>query len=153
MDRQKEILLTELKKITDPLNITVVELEPKRGPNGLNIIVIIYKDGGVTIHDCEKVSRLFNDRLVILKPIEGENYNLQVSSPGIHRIFKNKNEYNLFKSKDVKVILTGPFDDRYKSAIIEGKLKGIENDIVTIEIDGEMVSIPLNKISKTKLNG
>ncbi|MCK4804647.1 MAG: ribosome maturation factor RimP [Spirochaetes bacterium] len=148
----KEILLKEVKKISDPLNITVVELNAKRGPNGLNIIVIIDKEEGVTLNDCEKISRLFNDRLEILEPIEEENYNLQVSSPGIHRIFKNKNEYNLFKSKDVKVMLKEPFDDIYKSAILEGKLRGLEDDIVTIEVDGETISIHLDSISKTKLN-
>ena len=152
MDSLKEILLKEVKKISDPVNITVVELDAKRGPNGLNIIVIIDKEEGVTLNDCEKISRLFNDRLEILEPIEEENYNLQVSSPGIHRIFKNKNEYNLFKSKDVKVMLKEPFDYIYKSAILEGKLRGLEEDIVTIEVDGETLSIPLDSISKTKLN-
>ncbi len=152
MDSLKEILLKEVKKISDPLNINVVELGAKRGPNGLNIIVIIDKEEGVTLNDCEKISRLFNDRLEILEPIEEENYNLQVSSPGMHRIFKNKNEYNLFKSKDVKVILKEPVDDIYKSAILEGKLRGFEDDIVTIEVDGETISIPLDSISKTKLN-
>lgn len=152
MDSLKEILLKEVKKISDPLNISVVELEAKRGPNGLNIIVIIDNEEGVSLNDCEKISRLFNDRLEILEPIEEENYNLQVSSPGMHRIFKNKNEYNLFKSKDVKVILKEPVDDIYKSAILEGKLRGFEDDIVTIEVDGETISIPLNSISKTKLN-
>ena len=152
MDSLKEILLKEVKKISDPLNVSVVELEAKRGPNGLNIIVIIDNEEGVSLNDCEKISRLFNDRLEILEPIEEENYNLQVSSPGIHRIFKNKNEYNLFKSKDVKVILKEPVDDIYKSAILEGKLRGFEDDIVTIEVDGETISIPLDSISKTKLN-
>lgn len=152
MDSLKEILLKEVKKISDPLNISVVELEAKRGPNGLNIIVIIDNEEGVSLNDCEKISRLFNDRLEILEPIEEENYNLQVSSPGMHRIFKNKNEYNLFKSKDVKVILKEPVDDIYKSAILEGKLRGFEDDIVTIEVDGETISIPLDSISKTKLN-
>ncbi len=152
MDSLKEILLKEVKKISDPLNISVVELEAKRGPNGLNIIVIIDNEEGVSLNDCEKISRLFNDRLEILEPIEEENYNLQVSSPGMHRIFKNKNEYNLFKSKDVKVILKEPVDDIYKSAILLGKLRGFEDDIVTIEVDGETISIPLDSISKTKLN-
>ncbi|HEB31520.1 MAG TPA: hypothetical protein ENI15_11700, partial [Spirochaetes bacterium] len=56
-----EILNEEVEKITIPLGLKTIELDAKRGPNGLNIIAVIDKDGGVTISDCEKVTRLLND--------------------------------------------------------------------------------------------
>jgi len=153
MNVEIEILHEELEKITIPLGLKTVELDAKRGPNGLNIIAVIYKDGGVTISDCEKVTRLLNDRLDILHPDEIDNYTLQVSSPGISRVFKDKKEYELFNSKDVKVILHEPMDSKRGSTIIEGKRAGFKDDVVNIDTEDGPILIPLNKISKTKLNG
>ncbi len=148
-----EILNEEVEKITIPLGLKTIELDAKRGPNGLNIIAVIDKDGGVTISDCEKVTRLLNDRLAVLHPAEIDNYTLQVTSPGTSRVFKDKKEYELFILKDVKVILLKPIDSRQGSTVIEGKLTGFKDDVVNIETEGELIHIPLNKISKTKLNG
>ena len=153
MGTLKNILMEEIKKISEPLHVSIVELSVKKGKNGLHILVVIYKEGGVTIVDCEKVSRLFNNRLTILKPIEEGNYNLQVSSPGIYRVLKDKSEYNLFKSRPVKVILKKQFSGMYKSGVLKGILEGIKHDIATIDVEGERLDIPLERISKTKLNG
>jgi len=76
-----------------------------------------------------------------------------VTSPGTSRVFKDKKEYELFILKDVKVILLKPLDSRQGSTVIEGKLTGFKDDVVNIETEGELIHIPLNKISKTKLNG
>jgi ribosome maturation factor RimP len=148
-----EILKDEVEKITRSIGLKTIELEAKRGPNGLNIIAVIDKDGGVTVSDCERVTRLLNDRIEILHPTEIDNYTLQVSSPGTSRVFKDKKEYDLFASKDVRVILSESLDKKHGSTILEGKLIGIKNDVVTIEAEGELIPIPLEKISKTKLNG
>ena len=148
-----EILKDEVEKITSSIDLTTIELDAKRGPNGLNIIAVIDKEGGVTVSDCEKVSRLLNDRIEILHPAEINNYTLQVSSPGTSRVFKDKKEYELFTSKDVRVILSEPLNKKHRSNIIEGKLIGFKNDVVTVEAEGELIFIPLEKISKTKLNG
>jgi ribosome maturation factor RimP len=153
MKVELEILNEEIEKITIPLGLKTIEIDAKRGPNGLKIIAVIEKDGGVTISDCEKVTRLLNNRLTILHPEEIDNYTLQVSSPGTERVFKNKKEYELFNTKDVKVILHEPLDSSRDSTVIEGRLAGFKDDVVKIEKEGELILIPLNKISKTKLNG
>ena len=148
-----EIIMRELKKVVEPLNIKVVELFVKENKNGLSINVVIAKENGVTIDDCEKVTRLLNDRLSILDELEVDHYRLQVSSPGISRVFKSKDEYNIFKYRNVKIILKKSFEEIDK-AVYEGLLKGLEDDLVTIEeIDGNLIRIPINQIRKTKLNG
>ena len=153
MGIELEILNDEFEKITRTLSLTVVELGVKRGPSGLNIIAVIDKEGGVTVSDCEKVTRLLNERISILHPEEIDNYTLQVSSPGTSRVFKDKKEYELFKSRDVRVVLLEPLDKKHITTIIEGKLIGLKDDIVTLEVEGELMKIPFKKIGKTKLNG
>ena len=46
--------------------------------------IFIDKDSGVTIDDCENVTRAVDEPLDALDPIE-QNYILEVSSPGIER--------------------------------------------------------------------
>jgi len=145
-------LLSELEKITEPLNLRVVELITTGGRGGLQIKVVIDRDGGVSLNDCERVTRLFNERLSILSPINIEDYTLEVSSPGTKRIFKNRKEYNLFKGRRVKVILEKPVE-KGCSTVIHGILEGMKNGNVELTVDGKPFSVPLANIRKTKLNG
>jgi ribosome maturation factor RimP len=153
MDPFENTVKDELAKITEPLHLRLIEVSAKRARNGLNIIVVVDKDGGVTIADCELVTKLLNDRFSVLQTFDQENYNLQVSSPGMFRVFKRMEEYDLFQSRNVKVILKEPLSSGQTSTVLEGKLEGIDDAIVTILVDDERLNIPLEKISKTKLNG
>jgi len=153
MSREKD-LYEEVLKVTEPIGLVVVDLAIKKGKRGTNIYLVIHKDTGVTIHDCEKVSRLLNDRLSVLETVGVEkDYSLQVSSPGLFREFKNKREYIIFRSRQVKIILKKPYEDISNNPVLEGKLMSMEDDIVSVEIAGKTMELPLRRISTTKLNG
>jgi ribosome maturation factor RimP len=155
MDTTEDILLDELTKITQPLGISVVELAVNWGKNGLNIRVIVEKASRITIGDCERITRLYNDRLTILESIEENNYTLQVTSPGIDRVFKDKAEYTIFKSRDVRIQLNRPIESGGKTTI-RGKLEGLQDDIVLLSTGSkpkQTIMIPLNNIRKTQLDG
>ncbi len=152
MGRLDATLLSELEKIIGPLNISVVELVTAGGRGGLQIKVVIDKGGGVSLNDCERVTKLFNERLSILSPIDIEDYTLEVSSPGTQRVFKNKKEYNLFKGRRVKITLDKSVEQT-GTAVIDGILEGMEDGNVALTIGGKTLSIPLDNIRKTKLNG
>jgi ribosome maturation factor RimP len=155
METTEDILLNELKKITHQLGVFVVELAVKWGKNGLNIRVVVDKEGRITIGDCERITRLFNDRLTILEPIEENNYTLQVTSPGIDRVFKDKKEYNIFKLRDVRIQLIKPIASGGKTTV-RGKLEGLQDDVVILTTGSrpeQNFMIPLNNIRKTQLDG
>ncbi|HUT64966.1 MAG TPA: ribosome maturation factor RimP [Spirochaetota bacterium] len=155
MEDIQKILFEEATKISEPLRITVVECSVKGGKNGSSILVVIEKEGGITVNDCEKVSRLLGSRVEVLGLGGLENYNLQVTSPGIDREFKDRREYNIFKSKKVKVILRDPLEKKGggQDNVLKGTLLGISDDIVKLERDDEVVSIPLRSIRRTELDG
>lgn len=155
MEDIQKILFEEVTKISDPLRVTVVECSIKRGKNGLSILVVIEKEGGITVNDCEKVSRLLGSRIEVLELGGLENYNLQVTSPGIDREFKDSREYTIFESKKVKVVLRDPLEKKGsgRDNMLKGTLLGISDDIVKLERDDEVVSIPLRSIKRTKLDG
>ena len=153
MDQTEAILIQELRKITDPLAIRVIDLKAKRGKNGMNIHVVVDKDGGVTLDDCERITNLLNARMDVLRPIGDENYSLQLSSPGLYRVLRNQEEYELFKGKKVLMTLREPSDKDHPSTVLEGILEGMEHGTVRLSVAGEMLGIPLDKILRTKLNG
>jgi ribosome maturation factor RimP len=137
------------------LGVSVVELAVHWAKNGLNIRVVLDKEGGITIGDCERITRLYNDRLTILEPIEENNYTLQVTSPGIDRVFKDKKEYTIFKSRDVRIQLKGPMVGG-ESTTMRGKLEGLQDDTVILSTGSkpeQTVTIPLQNIRKTQLDG
>ena len=155
MNETRRILLDELEQVVEPLGIQIVELSVYFGKNGLNIRTVVYREGGVTINDCERVTRLYNDRLAILEPIDENNYTLQVSSPGIDRIFKDQKEYNIFASRHVKIIVDESVEGS-EGGVIRGILKGLEGDCVVIIPHGNphgQTAIPIGSIRKAQLDG
>jgi ribosome maturation factor RimP len=157
MDDLKQELLSELEKITDPLGITVVDFEAAKGKRGFTITVVLDRQGGVSIDDCETVSSIFNARLEVLDvlgaAVDKANYSLQVSSPGLYRVLKSRKEYTIFRSRKVRVFLRGPIDGAHPAIEYEGTLGEVEGDAVILDVAGEKLSIPFGIISKTKLNG
>ena len=57
--------------------------------------IFIDKDEGVSIEDCEKVTRAIDEPLDELDPIEG-SYTLEVSSPGIERELTREEHFDRF---------------------------------------------------------
>ena len=88
------------KPITDKYNLELIDVEYKKEGPGYVLRATIDKPSGVTIDDCEAVSRELSDKLDEVDPIEGE-YNLEVQSPGERNLRKDK-EYNYFKGRDVE---------------------------------------------------
>ena len=151
----REILVRELECILEPLGMQLVELSVYAGKRGLNIRAVVYKHGGVTLEDCERVNRLYNDRITILEPIDENNYTLQVSSPGIDRVFKDKKEYTIFRMRHVTMVVDEEIDGS-EGGVVRGVLEGLENDHVVLVPDGDenkRVRISLESVRKTRLDG
>ena len=95
--------------------------------------VYIDKEGGVSIDDCEAVSRPLSDLLDRRDPIEG-SYTFEVSSAGADRALKKPEHFEKFQGEEIEVRLYRPREGR-KEFI--GRLKGYENGTVTLDMDGE----------------
>ena len=97
----------------------------------------IDKPGGITVDDCEVVSRQFSDILDEKDYIE-DAYIFEVSSPGLGRPLKKKKDFKRSMGEEVE-IRTYRAIDRQKE--FTGILKAYDNDTVTIayEDDTEQV--------------
>jgi len=91
--------------------------------------IFIDKDSGVSIDDCERVTRAIDAPLDELDPIEG-NYTLEVSSPGVERELILDRHFDSFLGAPVMVRLIRPDENGRKE--LKGTL--IAHDKETVEL-------------------
>ena len=98
--------------------------------------VYIDKEGGVSIDDCEAVSRPLSDLLDEADPIEG-SYTFEVSSAGTDRALKKPEHFSTFQGEEVEIKLYRPRQGRKEFV---GRLKDWQNGDVTLGTEaGETV--------------
>ena len=93
--------------------------------------VFIDKEGGVSINDCEAVSRPLSDKLDEVDPIEG-SYVLEVGSAGADRVLKKPEHFAAFIGSIVEVKL---YRNRDGKKEFVGVLEQYENGDVQLEGD------------------
>lgn len=98
-----------------------VDFRKEGGDNTL--FVLIDRAGGITLDDCEKVTRLIDPILDQADPI-AESYFLEVSSAGIERSLKTPEQFALSIGKEVAVSLYQPKDGTKE---LIGTLNAYEN--------------------------
>ena len=102
---------------------------------------------GIDLDDCELISRAFSDMLEVEDPIT-QAYRLEVSSPGIERPLKRTKDFVRFQGEKIQVKTFSEVAGR-KQFI--GVLQETTEDVVTIDVDGTVIQIPREKISKANL--
>ena len=108
----------------------------------------IDKEGGITIDDCELVSRAFGDLLDQEDFIE-ESYILEVSSPGLGRPLKKEKDFARSIGREVEIRLFKPFN---KEKEFFGILKSYDGSQVTIEQeDGSELTFERSGIALIRL--
>ena len=88
----------------------------------------IDKPGGITVDDCEAVSRRFSDILDEKDYIE-DSYIFEVSSPGLGRPLKKEKDFQRSLGEDVEIRTYRPIDGQKE---FEGALKAFDKNTVTI---------------------
>ena len=107
----------------------------------------IDKEGGVSIDDCEAVSRPVSDLLDEHDPIEG-SYTFEVSSAGADRVLKKPEHFEQFMNSEVEVKLYRPREGRKEFV---GLLRGYEDGGVTLEVGNETQSFTKQEIALVRL--
>lgn len=136
-----------LKPIVEANNVEIYDVEYVEEAGEWYLRVYIDKEGGVTINECEAVSRALSDALDVDDFID-DAYYLEVSSPGLGRSLKK--DSHLAKSIGDEVELK-TYKAINKRKEFTGILKGFDASTVTLEIDGEDVSFARNEVANIKL--
>ncbi len=125
-EKRTEELLTP---IAQEGGYEIVDVEYVREGGNRFLRAYVDKPGGITVDDCEAVSRVLSDRLDEEDFIE-ESYILEVSSPGLGRPLKKEKDYIRNMGELIEIRTYRPID---KQKEFLGVLKAYDDDTVTIE--------------------
>jgi ribosome maturation factor RimP len=141
----------ELRKFIDDFltsrGLELVELIYRR--EGRDQVLRVFTDrpeGGISLGECAQVNRRLGEALdenMILQ----EEYNLEVSSPGLDRWLSNKKDFLRVKGKEVKFFLREQVDGKIEW---DGVITSVDEQAVCIETKSKPLVIPLSIINKGK---
>jgi ribosome maturation factor RimP len=147
----REVLLRLLEPEVAALGYELVELEfhPHRGGGLLRLYIDRAGPGeeGVTVEDCEAVSRRASAVLDAADPIAGE-YTLEVSSPGFDRPLRTKAHFERFAGSRIKVESLVPRAGRRRWT---GRLAAVSETGVELEVDGQPVALGFGEIKSARV--
>lgn len=126
----------------------LVDVEYVKEAGNWYLRAYIDKEGGITVDDCEVISRQFSDWLDREDFIE-DSYILEVSSPGLGRPLKKDKDFARSLGEEVEIRLYRPQDGRKEYT---GFLKQFDASTVTVETeDGDEIVFNRQEIALIRL--
>ena len=125
----------------------LVDVEFKKEGKTWVLRILIDKEDGVNLEDCQNVSHLAGDLIEVEDIIESV-YTLEVSSPGLNRALKKEKDFIKFVGKKICVLCHAPLNGRKK---FTGNLTDFKEHNIHLEMDGQPYAIPLNRLAKANL--
>ena len=124
-----------------------VQLSGGRQHSRLQVMAERADQQGMTVDDCAEISRAVSALLDVEDPIAG-SYDLEVSSPGIDRPLTRARDFDRFAGQEAKIEMRESVDGRRR---FRGRLKGLEDGCAVLEMEGEMLKLPLDGVERAKL--
>lgn len=145
-------LIDQIREIVKPfaeeLNYEIYHIEYVKENGDYYLRIYIDKDGGITLSDCEALSRRVSDAMDEKDPIV-EPYYLEVSSPGLNRGLYCNEHFKRFIGREVLIKYIKTIDGRKN---VKGILKEINEESVLLEAD-YLVTVLKNNIKSANLDG
>ena len=145
------MLRDELSQLLGPIvagrGVELWELEFANRPGGGLLRLYIDSPNGISVEDCERVSRAVSEVLDEQDPIPGE-YTLEVSSPGLDRVLRTRDHFARFKGEQVRVEMREAIAGRKRFL---GQLLEVGEREITLLVDGAQVNLPIDEIHKARL--
>ena len=121
-----------LSPIVESNGFELVDVEYVKEAGNWYLRGYIDKPGGITVNDCETVSRAFSDRLDEDDFIE-DSYIMEISSPGLDRPLKKEKDFARSIGKLVEIRTYRPIEKQKEFC---GELTAYDNNSVTIDEEG-----------------
>jgi len=142
--------------VVSRIGYELVDLEYRREPVGWVLRLFIDKDGGVGLDDCERVSQEFGTVLEVEDPIPNQ-FNLEVSSPGLDRRLKTENDFRMAEGKRIRLVARTPisgqrnFNGRLISAEPAGEDAPGQLALRIVADDGTESVVPSGEVDRARL--
>lgn len=137
-----------MKSIVERLGYEFVGVEHDTTEGVATLRLYIDKADGISLDDCETVSKGCNAYLDEISDSMEENYLLEVSSPGIERPLFSLEDYVRFSGRRVSVKLKEMQGGRRR---FSGVIEGTKDDLLLFDVDGEPFDLPFETIMSAHL--
>lgn len=121
--------------IIEEMGYEYVGTEIAGTPGAKELIIYADKQGGLSLDDCEEISKRIDPEIDALDPIEDEYY-LCVSSPGLDRPLKTQRDFKRSIGKTVDVKLYKAID---KQKSFTGELESFTDDGFSVNSGGKQM--------------
>ena len=143
----KEHIETLIRRDIKALGCDIWGLEFIGSITNPTLRVFIDNDKGITVKDCEKVSKHIS-KVIEADELYSNSLILEVSSPGIDRKFFNKEQYINYLGRMIKVRYRNE-QMEYKS--VKGFLRKVSKEAIVVEVSNEESFINFEAIEKANL--
>jgi ribosome maturation factor RimP len=147
----RETLIFELSKIAQDYmqgrEMVLVDIICRY--EGNNLILRILADrvhGGITLEECAELNKGIG-YILGEKGIVQENYALEVSSPGLDRPLKARNDFLRCLKRKARFFFNQEVNGKFE---LEGIIDDVKEDLLFIQAGADIVEVPLSKINRAK---
>ena len=143
----RDTLVALLQPVVEGLGYALWELEFVPGRGSALLRLYIDSPDGITVDDCERVSRAVSEVLDAEDPVPG-HYTLEVSSPGLERPLRTPAHFAAYVGEAVYVELVHAIDGQRR---YRGRLVAAGDDSIEVDVDGRRRVLPVSAIRRAQL--
>jgi len=133
-----------IKPVVEAMGFSVVELRVGRSRRLSHVTLVVYRASGLDADDLSKINRIIRPHLEAMKELEYLAF--VVSSPGLGRKIKSREEYAIFRGRGVKILLKDHSD------WIGGVIEGADNKSLRLSTPQGKVEMDMENIRNAKLD-
>lgn len=119
-------------KLAERAGLELVECDLFHAGRRLILRVFADKEGGISLDDCQKLSRELGTALD-LEDLIPQAYTLEVSSPGLDRPLRTTRDFLRNKGRNVRLGLSEPVEGK---KALSGRLLGATDELLELELAG-----------------
>ena len=134
------------EEVAEELGYEIVDIEFQNGSKHDLLSIFIYKKEGIDLDDCTEMSRSLEKKLDNLEALKNPYY-LEISSPGLDRPLKTKDDYRRNVGNEVDVKLYVPIDGQKEFNFVLDKY---DDENIYFMKDEKELEIPIKSISSMK---
>ncbi len=101
----------------------------------------------VTVDACTRISEELGRALDLHDPIP-HAYILEVASPGMDRPLHGEGDFRRFAGRKIELVAREPLEGRRRW---KGRLLGVDADSVVVEMENQLVRLPLEQVASARL--
>ena len=128
-------------------NAELVDIEYIKAGKVWTLRVFIDKKQGVTVLDCQKLSREIED-LIEVHELISDPYTLEVSSPGLDRPLKSEADFLRNKEKQIQLKTYAPIEGRKN---FSGIVLDVKDRVLLLKDKDDCLELELANIAQAKL--